>query len=166
VVRGGDTRQESVRNALAQAPANAELILVHDAVRPLVTREQIERVISEARTRRAAILGIPAMDTVKEVKRTSLSVDVALITATIPRERVVLAQTPQVFDAKLLREAFSRAATDGFTASDEAGLVERLGHDVFVVLGSERNLKITRPGDLELAEFYLSQERTHAAGAR
>ena len=166
VVSGGDTRQESVGNALAQAPQDAELILVHDAVRPLVTREQIERVIAEARARRAAILGIPAMDTVKEVKRASLPGDVALITATIPRERVVLAQTPQVFDAALLREAFARAAADGFTASDEAGLVERLGHDVFVVLGSERNLKITRPGDLELAEFYLRQERAHAAGAR
>jgi 2-C-methyl-D-erythritol 4-phosphate cytidylyltransferase len=106
------------------------------------------------------------MDTVKEVKRASLPGDVALITATIPRERVVLAQTPQVFDAALLREAFARASADGFTASDEAGLVERLGHDVYVVLGSERNLKITRPGDLELAEFYLGQERAHAAGAR
>ena len=166
VVRGGETRQESVANALAQAPADAELILVHDAVRPLVTRDQVERVIAEARTRRAAILGIPALDTVKEVKRASLPGDVALITATIPRERVVLAQTPQVFDAKLLREAFARAAADGFTTSDEAGLVERLGHDVYVVLGSERNLKITRPGDLELAEFYLQQERAHAAGAR
>jgi len=166
VVSGGDTRQESVGNALAQAPQDAELILVHDAVRPLVTREQVERVIAEARARRAAILGIPAMDTVKEVKRASLPGDVALITATIPRERVVLAQTPQVFDAALLREAFARAAADGFTASDEAGLVEHLGHAVYVVLGSERNLKITRPGDLELAEFYLRQERAHAAGAR
>ena len=110
--------------------------------------------------RRAAILGIPAMDTVKEVKRASIPGDVALITATIPRERVVLAQTPQVFAATLLLEAFARAAADGVGASDEAGLVERLGHRVHVVLGSERNLKITKPGDLELAEFYLSQERT------
>jgi 2-C-methyl-D-erythritol 4-phosphate cytidylyltransferase len=166
VVAGGDNRQESVRKALAQAPADADLILVHDAVRPLVTRDQIDRVIAEARTRHAAILGIPAMDTVKEVKRASLPGDVALITATIPRERVVLAQTPQVFAAALLREALARATADGFTGSDEAGLVERLGHDVYVVQGSERNIKITRPGDLELAEFYLRQERAHAAGAK
>jgi 2-C-methyl-D-erythritol 4-phosphate cytidylyltransferase len=159
VLVGGDTRQQSVANALAKVAPDATLILVHDAVRPLVKREQVERVIAEARTRRAAILGIPAMDTVKEVKRASLPSDVALITATIPRERVVLAQTPQVFEAALLREAFAHAAEDGFTASDEAGLVERLGHDVYVVLGSERNLKITKPGDLELAEFYLAQER-------
>ena len=97
VVRGGDTRQDSVANALAEVPADADLILVHDAVRPLVTPSQIEHVIAEAAACDAAILGIPAMDTVKEVKRASLPTDVALITATIPRERVVLAQTPQVF---------------------------------------------------------------------
>ena len=106
-----------------------------------------------------AILGVPAMDTVKEVKRASLPADVALITATIPRERVVLAQTPQVFRASLLLEAFAKARQDGVSASDEAGLVERMGRDVHVVAGSERNLKITRPGDMQLAEFYLREER-------
>jgi 2-C-methyl-D-erythritol 4-phosphate cytidylyltransferase len=166
VLPGGDTRQESVAKALSAGPQDAEFVLVHDAVRPLVTRDQIERVIAEARRCRAAILGIPAMDTVKEVKRASLPEDVALITATIPRERIVLAQTPQVFEAALLREAFARAATDGFTASDEAALVERLGQEVHVVLGSERNLKITRPGDLSIAEFYLSRERMAAEAGR
>jgi 2-C-methyl-D-erythritol 4-phosphate cytidylyltransferase len=92
--------------------------------------------------------------------------DVALITATIPRERIVLAQTPQVFEAALLREAFARANDDGFTASDEAALVERLGQNVHVVLGSERNLKITKPGDLEIAEFYLRGERMTAEVGR
>jgi len=133
--------------------------LVHDAVRPFVTREQTERVIAEARKRGGAILGIPAIDTVKEVKRASLPQDVALITATIPRERIVLAQTPQAFSYAVLREAFRKAQQDGITASDEAVLVERLGREVFVVLGSERNLKITRPADMELARFYLDQER-------
>jgi len=166
VLQGGDTRQESVAKALAEIPPETEFVLVHDAVRPLVTRDQVERVIGEAKRCRAAILGIPAMDTVKEVKRASLPEDVALITATIPRERIVLAQTPQVFEAALLREAFARAAADGFTASDEAALVERLGHNVHVVLGSERNLKITRPGDLEIAEFYLSRERMAAEVGR
>ena len=160
VVSGGDTRQDSVANALAEVPAEADFILVHDAVRPLVTRSQIERALAEAESCDAAILGVPALDTVKEVKRASLPADVALITATIPRERVVLAQTPQVFRAPLLIEAFARARQDGVTASDEAALVERLGRDVHVVVGSERNLKITRPGDMELAEFYLRQERS------
>ena len=159
VIRGGATRQDSVANALTEISTNTDLILVHDAVRPLVTVEQIERVIAEANACDAAILGIPAMDTVKEVKRASLPADVALVTATIPRERVVLAQTPQVFRASLLLEAFGRAKQDGVSASDEAGLVERIGRDVHVVAGSERNLKITRPGDMELAEFYLRQER-------
>jgi 2-C-methyl-D-erythritol 4-phosphate cytidylyltransferase len=159
VVRGGDSRQDSVANALTHVSSETELILVHDAVRPLVTVSQIERVIAEAAACGAAILGIPAMDTVKEVKRASLPNDVALITATIPRERVVLAQTPQVFRALLLIQAFGQARQDGVSASDEAGLVERTGHDVHVVVGSERNLKITRPGDMELAEFYLRQER-------
>jgi len=159
VVRGGDSRQESVARALEEVPNDTELVLVHDAVRPFVTREQIARVIEEARHCRAAILGIPAMDTVKEVKRASLPEDVALITATIPRERVVLAQTPQVFATKLLKEAFARAQADGVSASDEAGLIERLGHDVHVVLGSERNIKITKPADMELARFFLERER-------
>jgi 2-C-methyl-D-erythritol 4-phosphate cytidylyltransferase len=159
VVHGGDTRQQSVANALAQVDPDTEIVLVHDAVRPFVTPEQIDRVIAEARKRGAAILGIPAIDTVKEVKRASLPEDVALITATVPRERIVLAQTPQAFSYSLLRDAFRLAQRDGVTASDESALVERFGHEVFVVLGSERNLKITRPADMELAQFYLEQER-------
>lgn len=159
VVHGGDTRQQSVANALAQVDPASEIVLVHDAVRPFVTLEQIERVIAEARARGAAILGIPAIDTIKEVKRGSLPQDVALITATIPRERIVQSQTPHAFSYALLRDAFRKAQQDGATASDEAALVERFGHEVFVVLGSERNLKITRPSDMELARFYLEQER-------
>jgi 2-C-methyl-D-erythritol 4-phosphate cytidylyltransferase len=159
VVHGGESRQQSVGNALSQAPADTEVVVVHDAVRPFVTCEQIERVIAEARARGAAILGIPAIDTVKEVKRASLPEDVALITGTLPRERIVLAQTPQAFSYALLRKAFASAQQDDFIASDEAALVERLGHDVFVVLGSERNIKITRPSDMDLARFYLEQER-------
>jgi len=159
VVHGGDTRQQSVANALAQVDPATEIVAVHDAVRPFVTLAQVDRVIAEARVRGAAILGIPAIDTVKEVKRASLPEDVALISATIPRERIVLAQTPQVFKYALLRDAFKKAQEDDFTGSDEAAIVERFGHEVFVVLGSERNLKITRPADMDLARFYLEQER-------
>lgn len=159
VLHGGDTRQQSVANALAQVDPSTEIVLVHDAVRPFVTGAQVDRVLAEARERGAAILGIPAIDTVKEVKRASLPEDVALISATIPRERIVLAQTPQAFSYGLIRDAFKKAAQDDVTGSDEAQVVERFGHDVFVVLGSERNLKITRPADMELARFYLEQER-------
>jgi 2-C-methyl-D-erythritol 4-phosphate cytidylyltransferase len=166
VVHGGETRQQSVANALAQSAPEVDVIVVHDAVRPFVTVELAERVIAEARARGAAILGVPAIDTVKEVKRASLPQDVALITGTIPRERIVLTQTPQAFSAALLRQAFALAQADDFTASDEAALVERLGHDVFVVLGSERNIKITRQADMDLARFYLQQERAAQHGAK
>jgi len=162
VIKGGDSRQESVAEALKLVPDDTELVLVHDAVRPFVAPEHVTRVIEEARRCRAAIVGIPAMDTVKEVKRASLPEDVALITNTIPRERVVLAQTPQVFDTRLLKEAFARAAADGVNASDEAGLVERLGYDVHVVHGSERNIKITKPADMDLARFVLQLEQKKA----
>lgn len=165
VVRGGATRQESVAAALEYVSDDTELVAVHDAVRPLVTRDQVARVIEEARKCGAAILGIPAMDTVKEVKRGSLPEDVALINATIPRERVVLAQTPQVFRTKLLKEAFAKAFADQVNTSDEAGIVERLGHRVHVVHGTERNLKITKPADMELARFYLELERARAQKA-
>jgi 2-C-methyl-D-erythritol 4-phosphate cytidylyltransferase len=159
VLRGGDSRQDSVAAALREVSDDTEIVLVHDAVRPFVKTEQIARVIEEARRCEAAILGVPAMDTVKEVKRASLPEDVALITGTVPRERVVLAQTPQAFTTKLLKEAFARAQADGVNASDEAGLVEWLGHDVHVVLGSERNIKITKPADMDLAKFYLQLEQ-------
>jgi len=162
VIKGGDSRQESVAEALKLVPDDAELVLVHDAVRPFVAVEHIARVIEEARRCKAAIVGVPAMDTVKEVKRASLPEDVALITNTVPRERIVLAQTPQVFEARLLKEAFARAIADGVNASDEAGLVERLGHDVHVVHGSERNIKITKPADMDLARFYLQLEQKKA----
>jgi 2-C-methyl-D-erythritol 4-phosphate cytidylyltransferase len=89
---------------------------------------------------------------VKQVERTS---DGALITATIPRERVVMAQTPQGFRYDVIKKAFDEAAADGFVGTDEASLVERSGHGVAVVMGSARNIKITAPADMELAEFYL-----------
>jgi 2-C-methyl-D-erythritol 4-phosphate cytidylyltransferase len=162
VLRGGDSRQDSVAAALNEVTDDTEIVLVHDAVRPFVRTEQIARVIEEARRCDAAILGIPAMDTVKEVKRASLPEDVALITGTVPRERVVLAQTPQAFSTKLLKHAFAQARADGVNASDEAGLVERLGRDVHVVLGSERNIKITKPADMDLARFYLQLEQKKA----
>ncbi len=162
VIKGGDLRQDSVAQALKLIGDETELVLVHDAVRPFVTVEQITRVIEDARRCKAAILGVPAMDTVKEVKRASLPEDVALITATVPRERIVLAQTPQVFETRLLKEAFAQAEGDGLSASDEAGLVERMGHDVYVVQGSERNIKITTPADMDLARFYLHAEQKKA----
>ncbi len=155
VVEGGDTRQESVSNALAALPAQADdIVLVHDAVRPLIDAATIERTIDAVAEHGAAIVGLPAVDTIKQVERTAHG---ALISATIPREYVVLAQTPQGFRCGLLRQAFAEAQADGFVGTDEASVVERAGKPVAVVHGSQVNLKITQPGDLELAEFYLRQ---------
>jgi 2-C-methyl-D-erythritol 4-phosphate cytidylyltransferase len=153
LVEGGEHRQQSVANALAAISADADdVILVHDAVRPLVTPEIIQEVIRAAEKYGAAIAGMPAVDTVKQVDRTA---EGALITATVPRERVVMAQTPQGFRYGVLKKAFDEATADGFLGTDEASLVERSGKEVAVVMGSPRNIKITTPADMELAEFYL-----------
>jgi 2-C-methyl-D-erythritol 4-phosphate cytidylyltransferase len=153
IVEGGEHRQQSVGHAIAAISAAADdIVLVHDAVRPFVTEEIIHEVIQAARKYGAAIAGVPAVDTVKQVERTA---EGALITATVPRERVVMAQTPQGFRYDVLKKAFDEAAADGFLGTDEAALVERSGHEVAVVVGSPRNIKITTPADLELAEFYL-----------
>jgi 2-C-methyl-D-erythritol 4-phosphate cytidylyltransferase len=155
VVEGGDHRQESVANALAALPAEADdIVLVHDAVRPLIDAATIDRTIDAVVEFGAAIVGLPAVDTIKQVERTAHG---ALVTATIPREYVVLAQTPQGFRYGLLLRAFTEATADGFMGTDEASVVERAGLPVAVVHGSQVNLKITQPGDLELAEFYLRQ---------
>jgi 2-C-methyl-D-erythritol 4-phosphate cytidylyltransferase len=153
VVEGGDKRQQSVANALNALPAEPDdIVLVHDAVRPLIDAATIERTIDAVAEYGAAIVGLPAVDTIKQVERTAHG---ALITATIPREFVVLAQTPQGFRYGLLQRAFAEATADGFLGTDEASLLERAGISVAVVHGSQVNLKITQPGDLELAEFYL-----------
>jgi 2-C-methyl-D-erythritol 4-phosphate cytidylyltransferase len=158
VVEGGDNRQESVVNALAAVPATEDdVVLVHDAVRPLIDAATIERTIDAVAEHGAAIVGLPAVDTIKQVERTAHG---ALITSTIPREFVVLAQTPQGFRYGLLQRAFAEATADGFVGTDEASVVERAGNPVAVVHGSQVNLKITQPGDLELAEFYLRQRAT------
>lgn len=155
LVVGGEHRQQSVAHALNAISAAADdIVLVHDAVRPLVTAEIIRDVIGAAKKYGAAIAGMPAVDTVKQVERTS---EGAIVKATIPRAGVVLAQTPQGFHYGVIKKAFDEAAADGFTGTDEASLAERSGHEVAVVMGSPRNIKITNPGDMELAEFYLSR---------
>ncbi len=155
LVEGGEHRQESVANAIASLKAaKDDVVLVHDAVRPFVDDEIIANVIRETEKRGAAIAGLPAVDTIKQVERAS---EGAIITSTIPRERVVQAQTPQGFRYELIKRAFDSATADGFTGTDEASLVERLGESVWVVMGSARNIKITTPADMELAEFLLAQ---------
>jgi 2-C-methyl-D-erythritol 4-phosphate cytidylyltransferase len=153
LVVGGDSRQQSVENALSHLDADTELVAVHDAVRPFVELDAVEKVIEEAAACGAAILGIVPVDTVKRVH-------LSRIETTIPRERLVMAQTPQVFTLPILREAFAKATADGFVGTDEASLVERLENvNIHVVPGSDRNIKITKPTDLYLAKLFLAEER-------
>ncbi|MEO6909660.1 MAG: 2-C-methyl-D-erythritol 4-phosphate cytidylyltransferase [Edaphobacter sp.] len=155
IVEGGDNRQESVGNALAALECDEnDVVLVHDAVRPLIDLATIDRTIDAVVKHGAAIVGLPAVDTIKQVERTA---DGAIVTSTIPRERIVLAQTPQGARFNLLRRAFREAEADEFAGTDEASVLERAGIEVAVVAGSARNFKITQPGDIELAEFYLAQ---------
>jgi len=163
VVEGGDQRQQSVANALALLVAenicgDDDVVLVHDAARPLIDAATIERTIDAVAEHGAAIVALPAVDTIKQVERTAHG---AIVTATIPRERIVQAQTPQGARCGLLRQVFAEAAADGFVGTDESSLLERAGIEVAVVAGSAKNFKITQHGDLELAEFYL---RTTAGG--
>jgi 2-C-methyl-D-erythritol 4-phosphate cytidylyltransferase len=154
-VVGGEHRQQSVEHALNAISAGPDdIVLVHDAVRPLVSSEIIDEVIEAAKKYGAAIAGLPAVDTVKQVERTS---EGAIIKATIPRAGVVLAQTPQGFRYDVIKKVFDEATADGFLGTDEASLAERSGHEVAVVMGSPKNIKITNPGDMELAEFYLGK---------
>lgn len=152
LVEGGDTRQESVAHALATVAEDVDLVAVHDAVRPFATEELIRKVIEDAAEHGAAIVGIVPVDTVKQVH-------LAKVQTTISRDRLVLAQTPQVFRTGLLKEAFAKAKADEFVGTDESSLVERLDAiEVHVVPGSERNIKITRPSDLDLARHYWAEE--------
>jgi 2-C-methyl-D-erythritol 4-phosphate cytidylyltransferase len=157
VVEGGNSRQESVERGLAAVSPDTELVAVHDAVRPFVDLEIIQKAIDEAAEHGAAIVGIVPVDTVKQVSGAQATG--AKIRSTISRERLMLAQTPQVFRHDLLNQAFEAARRDGFVGTDESSLVERLEQvEVRVVMGSDRNIKITKPGDMDLARLFLEQE--------
>jgi len=155
LVHGGTERQDSVRLALeALGPSDAEVVLVHDAARPLVSRALIDAVIAAAAEHGAAVPVLAATETVKR-----LAAD-GRIEATVPRETLRLAQTPQGFRASVLREAHARAARDRFAGTDDAALVERSGIRPAAVPGSPDNFKITTPLDLALAESLLAGRGT------
>lgn len=159
LVVGGDHRQESVASALRTIEEESyEWVVVHDAVRPLFDPQLIDRVLEEAAKTGAAICALPVFDTVKQIDRQR-------VIATLPRDRVVLVQTPQAFRTQLLRQAFRRAEEENFFGTDESMLMEHLGIEVGVVMGCERNIKITRPSDLSLAEYYLALGPAEEKGA-
>ena len=155
VVEGGNSRQQSVENALRTLKPDTDLVAVHDAVRPFIDLETIHAVFDEAAETGAAIVAVPAVDTVKQVVRGTSHVRVR---STLPREKLVMAQTPQVFRYEVIQKAFQSAMLDGFTGTDESSLVERMDVEVSVVPGSDRNIKITKPGDMHLARLFLQEE--------
>jgi 2-C-methyl-D-erythritol 4-phosphate cytidylyltransferase len=148
LVRGGKERFESVRLALAAVDDAADLICVHDAVRPCVLEKWIDDVFAEAEKTGAAILAAPLTGTLKRVAESGV------IDATVPRTGLYEAQTPQVFRKDLLRKAYAALPAD-FFPTDDAQVVERMGHGVHVVVADHRNLKITSPGDMTLATAIL-----------
>lgn len=156
VVAGGAERAHSVRNALAALPAEAEIVLVHDAARPLVSGGVIDRVLAVARSGVGAVAAIPVADTIKEVG------DERRIVATPERQRLWQAQTPQGFPTPMIVEAYRLGEEEGVTGTDDAALVERYGGTVVVVDGDPENLKVTRPTDFELAELILRRRGREA----
>ena len=147
---GGSERQYSIANGIEHLFAACEIVLVHDAARPLVSRETIEAVISAAREKGAAIAAVRAKNTIKVVDEDGR------VEATPSRTRLWEVQTPQGFRRELFVRAYEKAAKDGFLGTDDASLVERLGEEVFVVESDYGNMKITTPEDLRLAEALLA----------
>jgi 2-C-methyl-D-erythritol 4-phosphate cytidylyltransferase/2-C-methyl-D-erythritol 2,4-cyclodiphosphate synthase len=152
-IPGGPNRQESVRNGVAHASPDTDILLVHDAVRPLCPRDMMMRVLDAAWEKGAAVPGLPATETIQRVSRKGR------VLATPPREELFAIQTPQAFHAGILKAALEQAHAVGFLGTDESSVVRWAGHPVFVVPGSPDNLKITRPMDLDIAEQLFSQRR-------
>ncbi|MGQ9697003.1 MAG: 2-C-methyl-D-erythritol 4-phosphate cytidylyltransferase [Armatimonadota bacterium] len=153
VIAGGATRQESVRIGLEMVPSNAPLVAIHDGARPAITQEVILRTLQAASEHGAAVAAIRATDTVKLADQDDF------VTATPSRDCTWCVQTPQTFRTDLIREAHRRALEDGFLGTDDASLVERLGHPVKLVEGSRDNIKVTYPEDLQAVEAVIRRQR-------
>jgi 2-C-methyl-D-erythritol 4-phosphate cytidylyltransferase len=152
VVRGGRMRQQSVWNGLRAIKSDCSWVVVHDGVRPLITPQLIEAGIREARQTGAAIVAVPARDTVKRLAPGGKL-------QTLPREEIWLAQTPQIFEFSLLCRAHQKANQEKFRGTDEASLVERLGQAISLIPGDYGNIKITTPEDLTIAETLITKGR-------
>lgn len=154
VIAGGATRQESVRRALDSLPAEVDVVLVHDAARPLTPSEIADAVAAKVRAGFAAV--VPVLSVADTIKRVD---ERGMVTETLRRSELVAVQTPQGFTRELLAKAHEAALIDGFEASDDAGLAERVGASVSVVPGSDEGFKVTRPADLIFAEALLRDRR-------
>ena len=151
VVAGGKERQDSVANALATVPADADYIAVHDGARPFAGRAVFERTLAAAKEQGAAIAAVPVKNTIKVVDAKDVVVDTPV------RSTLVAVQTPQVFRAALLKDAYAHLTAHPAAVTDDASVVELLGHRVVVAQGRYENIKITTPEDLVLAEHFLEE---------
>ena len=149
IVAGGSERQYSIANCIKMVATDADIVLVHDAARPLVSVETIKGVIDKARNMGGAIAAVPEKNTVKVVSKDGM------VVSTPPRESLWAVQTPQGFQRDILLRAYAKAEEDGYLGTDDASLVERLGVPVQVVASDYRNIKITTPEDLVIAEALL-----------
>ncbi|GAB4331204.1 MAG: 2-C-methyl-D-erythritol 4-phosphate cytidylyltransferase [Candidatus Abyssubacteria bacterium] len=154
LIRGGETRQESVANCLREARHDCDMVAVHDAARPLLTDQLLGGVLAEAAEHGAAIAAVPCKDTVKQCN------EEGFVERTLDRSRLWLVQTPQCFRRELLVEAYEKALSGGVTATDDSALVERLGVAVRVVFGSYENIKVTTPEDIPVCEEILRRRQT------
>jgi 2-C-methyl-D-erythritol 4-phosphate cytidylyltransferase len=157
IVAGGERRQDSVRAGLECVDREAKYVAVHDAARPLITPEQIERAFSQCRIHRAAALAQPVNDT---LKRTDGDL---LVVGSVDRHQLYAMQTPQIFERKLIEEAYKAVYAENILVTDEVSAVERLGHKIALVLNDDFNLKVTYPRDLPVADFIVRQ-RAKARG--
>ena len=149
IVPGGKRRQESVKNGIDALPKDADMVVIHDGVRPFVTRAMIEDSIHSAVRYGAVVLAMPVKDTIK------ISNPDGTVLKTLDRESLWQIQTPQTFQANVIKDAYYRATEDGFAGTDDASLVERTGAKVHILPGSYTNIKITTPEDLLLANLFL-----------
>ena len=151
IIVGGNTRGESVYNGLKAIEGNPEIILIHDGARPFISHEKIQLAIETAKEEGACILGIPLSDTLKET-------DEGYIKKTISRERYIRAQTPQVFKSNIIIKAYERIGeSKQFKNTDDAYLVEEIGHRIKIIEGNPESIKITTPFDLKIADIILKE---------
>jgi 2-C-methyl-D-erythritol 4-phosphate cytidylyltransferase len=153
IIPGGSSRQESVSRLLERVPEDTQLVLIHDGARPLITPELLKQAIAETLVWKATVLAVPVKDTIKSAN------DTLQIEKTISRDRLWAIQTPQTFERSVIREAHQRASQEGFIGTDDAALVERLGVQVKIVMGSYDNIKITTPEDLVIGEALLKNRK-------
>ena len=151
VIPGGEERQDSVREGLNNLPEKTQIVVIHDGIRPFISIHKIQEAVEAAAKHGASVLALPVKETIKERKG-------HWVKNTLDREPLLNVQTPQCFLKQWIRDAHTRAEKDNFYATDDSALVERIGHPVFIVQGEEKNVKITSPSDLKLAEWLLQEE--------